>query len=80
MSFLKDFSLQSSPIKYVDVTVSASGTTGTGTVENGSQIIGVYPTSNQDQFIDSIAISTTTLTITLAAAATADNVFRVTYI
>ena len=62
----------------VDVTVSSGGTTGTGTVTSGSIILGYYSTSNQDQFVDSIAISGTTLTITLGAAATADNKFTVT--
>ena len=61
----------------VAVTVSAGGSTGTGTVTSGSTIVGYYPTSNQDQFVDSIAISGTTLTITLAANATADNKFKV---
>ncbi len=64
-------------IEEVDVTVTAGGATGTGTVTSGSTILGYYPTSNQDQFVDSIAISDTTLTITLAANATADNVFKV---
>lgn len=61
----------------VEVTVAASQTTGTGTVTAGSIILGYYPISNQDQFVDSIAVSETTLTITLAAAATADNKFKV---
>lgn len=61
----------------VAVTVTASGTTGTGTVTAGSIILGCYPTSNQDQFIDSVVVSETTVTVTLAAAATADNVFNV---
>jgi len=61
----------------VEVTVAAEGTTGTGTVTAGSIILGYYPISNQDQFVDSIAVSETTLTITLAAAATADNKFNV---
>jgi hypothetical protein len=59
------------------VTVTTGGTTGTATVPRGGTILGYYPTSNQDQLVDSIAISGTTLTITLAAAATADNVFKV---
>jgi hypothetical protein len=61
----------------VEVTVAANQTTGTGTVTAGSIILGYYPISNQDQFVDSIAVSETTLTITLAEAATADNKFKV---
>jgi len=61
----------------VEVTVATGQTTGTGTVTAGSIILGYYPISNQDQFVDSIAVSETTLTITLAAAATADNKFKV---
>jgi len=59
------------------VTVSAGNPSGTATVVSGSVILGYYPTSNQDQHVDSIAISGTTLTVTLAAAATADNTFKV---
>ncbi len=61
----------------VEVTVSLGETTGTGTVTAGSVILGCYPTSNQDQFIDSVVVSETTVTVTLAGAATADNVFNV---
>lgn len=61
----------------VEVTVAASQTTGTGTVTAGSIILGYYPISNQDQFVDSIAVSETTLTITLAGNATAENKFKV---
>ena len=62
----------------VSVTVSAGGSTGTATVTSGSIVIGWRATGNQDQFIDNIALSGTTLTITLAANATADNTFQVT--
>lgn len=61
----------------VEVTVAATQNTGTGEVTAGSIILGCYPKSNQDQFIDSVAVSETTVTITLAGAATADNVFNV---
>ena len=61
----------------VSVTVVAAATSGTATVTDGSIILGYYPTGNQDQFVDNIAIASTTLTITLAAAATADNTFNV---
>jgi len=61
----------------VTVTVAAGATSGTATVTEGAIVIGYYPAGNQDQFVDNISISATTLTITLAAAATADNIFRV---
>lgn len=59
------------------VTVLAAATAGVATVTAGNIILGYYPTSNQDQFVDSVAISGTTLTVTLGAAATANNVFTV---
>ena len=61
----------------VTVTVLATATSGTATVTAGDTILGIYPSSNQDQFIYSVAVSGTTLTVTLAAAATANNVFKV---
>jgi hypothetical protein len=64
----------------VSVTVSAGNSTGTATVTSGAKTWGFRPTGNQDQFIDNISISGTTLTITLAANATADNTFEVTLI
>ncbi len=63
--------------EYIAITVLAGQTSGTGTATSGSIIIGWRPTGNQDQFIDNIAISGTTVTITLAAAAVADNLFEV---
>lgn len=61
----------------VEVTVAATQDTGTGEVTAGSIILGCYPKSNQDQFIDSVAVADTTVTVTLAGTATADNVFNV---
>lgn len=61
----------------VAVTVSAGQTSGTGTATSGSVIIGWRPTGNIDQFVDNIAISGTTVTVTLGAAATVDNTFSV---
>ncbi len=60
------------------VTVLAAATQGTTTVTTGDTIIGYYPTSNQDQFVDSVSITGTTLKVILGAAATANNVFAVT--
>lgn len=59
------------------VTVSALATSGTATVVAGGEIVGIIPAGNQDQLVDNVAISGTTLTVTLAAAATADNTFKV---
>jgi len=61
----------------VTVTVTAGTASGTATVTEGAIVLGYYPAGNQDQFVDNISISATTLTITLAAAATADNIFKV---
>lgn len=60
-----------------NVTVTAGQTSGTATVTEGVVVLGIYPAGNQDQFVDNVAVSTTTLTVTLAAAATANNVFKV---
>lgn len=60
------------------VNVTAGQTSGTATVVTGSIIWAIYPAGNQDQLVDNVAISGTTLTVTLAAAATAQNNFRVT--
>ena len=60
----------------VAVTVTAAGTSGTGTVVKGSTVVGFVPTA-QDQMIESIAIDDVTVTVTLASAATADNTFTV---
>lgn len=61
----------------VSVTVLAGASTGTATVVASSQVVGFRSTGNQDQFIDNIAISGTTLTVTLAANATANNTFDI---
>ena len=61
----------------VAVTVTAGNPTGTATVTTGSIILGWYATGNQDQLVDSIVVSGTTLTITLAANATLNNTFSV---
>ena len=64
-------------VEVATVTVASTTTSGTATVTTGDTILGIYPSNNQDQFIHSVAISGTTLTVTLAAAATANNVFKV---
>ena len=61
----------------VSVTVSAGNSSGTATVTSGSIVLGWRPTGNNDQFVDNIAVSGTTLTVTLATNATADNTFSV---
>lgn len=62
------------------VTVAIGATSGTASVAPGSIILGVYPSGNQDQLLDNVAVSETTLTVTLAAAATAENQINVTLI
>lgn len=65
-------------LKTVAVTVNAAATSGTATVKAGAKILGILPSGNQDQFVDNVALSGTTLTVTLAAAAAANNTFNVT--
>ncbi|WP_437770622.1 hypothetical protein [Arthrobacter sp. KNU40] len=65
-------------LKTVTVTVNAAATSGTATVRAGAKILGILPAGNQDQFVDNVAISGTTLTVTLSAAATGANQFNVT--
>lgn len=60
------------------VTVAAGQTSGTVAVPAGAVVLGAYPGGNQDQLIDNISVSGTTLTVTLGAAATADNTIKVT--
>ena len=78
-SELADAAVNQSKLSYevVAITVAAAATSGTGTCTSGSIILGYYPTGNQDQLVDSVAVSATTVTITLAVAATADNTFNV---
>lgn len=70
--------VQPTNLTTVAVNVAASATSGTATVDAGSTILCIYPVGNQDQFVDNVAISGTTLTVTLATAATAQNKFSVT--
>lgn len=62
------------------VTVTAGQTSGTVAVIAGSVIVGFYPAGNQDQYVDNVAISGAVLTVTLAAAATANNTYKITVI
>lgn len=64
-------------VVFEDVTVALGQTTGTADVTAGAVVLSIFPVSNQDQLVDSVLISGTTLTVTLAAAATAANVFKV---
>lgn len=59
------------------VTVATWQTSGTATVVAWGVVVWIISATNQDQFVDNVVISSTTLTVTLAAAATADNVFKV---
>jgi hypothetical protein len=65
-------------LKTVEVTIAIGAPSGVSSADreliNGT-IIGHYPSSNQDQLIDSIALTATTgvITVTLAANATAEN-------
>jgi len=67
--------------KVVAVTVAAGATSGSSAADSelvGGEIVGFYPTGNQDQFVDNVALGANgSVTITLAAAATADNTFNV---
>ena len=67
--------------KSVAVTVSTGNSSGSSSNDAdlvGGEILGIYPTSNQDQFVDSVALDVNgAVTVTLAANATADNVFKV---
>lgn len=78
-TMMADDAIKQAELDYevVAVTVSAGASTGTGTVTSGSIVLGYRPTGNNDQFVDNVSISGTTLTITLAANATADNTFSV---
>lgn len=76
---MADDSIKKAELDYevASVTVATGQTAWTATVVAGGQILGIYPTWNQDQLVDNVAIASTTLTVTLAAAATADNTFNV---
>ena len=68
-------------VKEVSVTVAAGGTSGSSDADPelvGGEILGYFPAGNQDQFVADITLNADgSITITLAAAATADNTFKV---
>jgi hypothetical protein len=70
-------------LKTVSVTVNQGASSGVSAADRAlinGLILGIYPNSNQDQFVDSVALAATTgvLTVTLAAGATATNGYSVT--
>lgn len=58
---------------------TTSGSTGPVSWYVGGEILGFYPATNQDQFVDSLGLNPNTgnITITLAAPATAENRFNI---
>lgn len=68
-------------IKAVTVNVAVGQTSGASAADPdcvGGKVVGVVPAGNQDQFIDNVAIGEDgAVTVTLAAAATAENNFKV---
>lgn len=69
-------------IKKVAVTVASGAASGSSAADAtlvGGQIVGQYPTTNEDQLIDNIVLNADgSVTVTLAANATADNTINVT--
>ena len=63
-------------LESADIVIGIGDTTDTAEVRLGSTILGYIPGA-QDQMVESIALSGTTLTLTLAAGATAENTFTV---
>jgi len=80
---VKDGALTRADLGYkaVAVTVAAAATSGSSAADSelvGGEIVGIYPTGNQDQFVDNVVLGADgSVTVTLAAAATADNTFNV---
>jgi len=67
--------------KVVSVTVAAAATTGSSAADSelvNGEIIGIISAGNQDQFVDNVSLGADgSVTVTLAAAATANNVFKI---
>lgn len=68
-----------SAVKYVEISVAAGATAGTGNLPpNTVEIVGHYPIAS-DQLVKSVVLAATgIITVTLAVAATAINKIRVT--
>ena len=70
--------------KSVDVTVSAGATSGSSLPDSdliGGEILGYYPTGNQDQLVVSVDLNVDgSVTVTLTNTAKADNTFKVVVI
>lgn len=68
-------------ITVVDITVDAAATSGSSAANPalvGGEILGYYPTGNQDQLVNNVVLNANgSVTVTLADAATADNTFKV---
>ena len=79
---VKELIVEQLPFKSVAITVNAAATSGVSVADPdlvGGTIMGFTPAGNQDQRVDNITVSGTgVVTVTLAAAATANNTFRVT--
>jgi len=79
-----DKEVTKSKIKYkvVPVAVAAAATSGSSSADSdlvNGEIIGIFSTGNQDQFVDNVVLNADgSITVTLASAATAENTFKVT--
>ena len=69
-------------MKTVAVTVAMGAGSGSSAADAdlvGGALVGIYPTANQDQFVQSVILNADgSITVTLVANATATNVFAVT--
>lgn len=81
-----DLAITKPKVSYTSVAVSvaAAATSGASVADAtlvGGEILGVYPTGNQDQLVDNVVLGADgAVTVTLAAAATAANTFKVVVI
>lgn len=69
------------PIAIVAVNVSATNTNGSSAADStlvGASVVGIVPAGNQDQLVDNVEVEADgKIKVTLAAAATAQNQFKV---